>query len=234
MSLHIGAKVGEIAHTVLITGDPLRAKYYAETTLTNTICYNQIRGMFGFTGKYKGKSISIQGTGIGIPSTALYIHELIHSYGVRCIIRVGTCGAIRQDIKLGQVILANSSRTDSNTIHLLNKDKTFQPKADSSLLTKAQKSAIELRIQTITGNVFSTDLFYSDDDPVRWNESIHQGVIGVDMETSVLYALGEKYNIQCLSILTVSDNILTGECASSVEREMKTFDMIELALEIAE
>lgn len=233
MSLHIGAKVGEIARTVLITGDPLRAKYYAETMLTDTICYNQIRGMFGFTGTYKGKAISIQGTGIGIPSTALYIHELIHSYGVTCIIRVGTCGAIRKDIKLGQVILANGASTDSNAIHLITMGKTFQPREEAYLLAKAQQAGAALPIQTITGSIFSTDLFYSDDDPARWNEPIRQGVIGVDMETSVLYAMAEKYKIKCLSILTVSDNILTGETATAEERERKTSDMIKLALEIA-
>lgn len=233
MSLHIGAKIGEIAPTVLITGDPLRAKYYAEKMLTDIVCYNKIRGMLGFTGKFKNKILSIQGTGIGIPSTALYIHELIHTYGVTSIIRVGTCGALQKEVELGQVIVANHAWTDSNTVNLLGMDKAYLPKADLNLLAKAEICALDLGLTTVTGAVFSTDLFYSDDDPVRWNEPIRQGVIGVDMETSVLYTLAEKNKIKSLSILTVSDNILTGETATSEAREKKTNDMILLAMEIA-
>jgi purine-nucleoside phosphorylase len=231
MSIHIGAKVGEIASTVLITGDPLRAKYYAETMLTDFFCYNQVRGMFGYTGKYKSKRISIQGTGIGIPSTALYVHELIHSYRATCIIRVGTCGAIQEDIKLGQIILAKGAATDSKTtIH--SKNNKFEPLADPWLIQKAQETAYELGIFFRLGNIFSTDLFYSDN-PHRWAKYIRQGVLAVDMETSILYTMAEQNKIQSLSILTVSDNILTGEAASAEDREIKTLDMMRLALEIA-
>ena len=233
MSLHIGAQPGEIAPTVLITGDPLRAKYHAEKFLSDSFCYNHIRGMLGYTGMYRGKKISIQGTGIGIPSTALYVHELIHSYGVTCIIRVGTCGAIQQDIKLGEILLAEGAHSDSNVISVLSGDHNFKPVADTALLHKAQSAARNLGIATRSGKVFSTDLFYSDEDPGRWNEPLKAGVMGVDMETSVLYTMAAKYSLQSLSILTVSDNILTGETASAEDREMNTPAMIKLALEIA-
>jgi purine-nucleoside phosphorylase len=232
MSLHIGAKAGEIADTVLITGDPLRAKHYAEKLLVAPKGYNRIRGMLGYTGTYQNKSVSIQGTGIGIPSTALYVHELIHSYGVKRIIRVGTCGAIQKDIHLGQVLLANKSLTDSNAINLIAKHKTDETKADSELLQIAQATAHGLGISVRTGTIFSTDLFYSDDDATRWITPTQQGVLAVEMETSVLYALAEKNNIAALSILTVSDNILTGAVASAEDRETRTLDMIRLALEI--
>jgi purine-nucleoside phosphorylase len=230
MSLHIGAKPGDIAETVLITGDPLRAKHFAETTLTNPICYNTIRAMYGYTGTYNGTRVSIMGTGIGIPSTALYLHELIHSYGVKAIIRLGTCGAIQQNIALGQIIAADKSQTDSSAVAMISQ--TF-PKASETLLNLTKETASRLNVSVLTGSVFSTDLFYRDDDSTRWQEATKLGVLGVDMETSMLYAMGAKYNIQCLSILTVSDNILTGAITSAKDRETKTSTMLKLALEVA-
>lgn len=232
MSLHIKATPGEIAKTVLITGDPHRARHYAEKLLNNPFCYNQIRGMLGYTGTYGGQSVSIQGTGIGIPSTALYLHELIHSYGVRKIIRVGTCGAIQPQLELGQVILAEKSLTDSAAVNLLTKDADFEPCATTELMNEAKRKAKALGISIETGTIFSTDLFYSIDDPTRWHEPNAQGVLAVEMETSIVYTLATMNNIASLSILTVSDNIITGEIASAEDRETKTNDMIRLALEL--
>jgi purine-nucleoside phosphorylase len=231
MSLHIEARLGEIAETVLITGDPLRAKHFAETALDHAFCFNNIRAMYGYTGMYKENSISIMGTGIGIPSTALYMHELIQSYGVKNIIRLGTCGAIQRDIELGQIIVADKSQTDSNAVELLSQTST--PVASSLLLDRAKAAANMLGVSVMSGDVFSTDLFYRDDDATRWEIPSRQGVLGVDMETSMVYAMGMKYNIQCLSILTVSDNILTGSVTSAKDRETKTSAMLTLALEVA-
>jgi purine-nucleoside phosphorylase len=221
MSIHIGAKPGEIAETVLISGDPLRAKYVAEKMLTDVICYNEVRGMLGFTGLYNGKRVSVQGTGMGIPSTAIYVHELIHDYGVKKIIRIGTCGAIQPSLKLGQLKLANAAQTDSSTNQMHNKSMDFKPLASDTLLHKARETARNLAISVIEGTIFSTDTFYSDDEN-RWENLMKQGVLGVEMETSILYTLAAKYNIEALSILTVSDNIITKEYTSSLQREFFT------------
>ena len=231
MSLHIEADAGQIARTVLITGDPLRAKHHAEKFLLNPFCYNHIRGMLGYTGKYNDHDVSIQGTGIGIPSTALYMYELIHTYGVMCIIRVGTCGAIQKNIQLGQIILATAAITDSNTTLHYFKDPDFKPAPDPQLLQEAKDAARKVNVSILDGKVFSTDLFYSDQTH-RWDDSAQQGVLAVDMETSMVYTMAAKYDIRCLSILTVSDNILTGEAAPAKDRELETGDMVKLALEI--
>ncbi len=232
MSLHIEAKEGEIAETILITGDPLRAKHHAEALFENPYCYNRIRGMFGYTGTYQGKTISMQGTGMGIPSTALYIHELIQDYQVKCIIRVGTCGAVQKNIQLGQVILASESGTDSNVVkHYLSPSKQLA-QADPSLLNLAMKIAQTENVSITMGSVFSTDLFYSED-PHRYEQIVKDGVLAVDMETSMLYAMAGYFKVRSISLLTVSDNILTGEALSAKDREQFTTDMIKLALKLA-
>jgi purine-nucleoside phosphorylase len=232
MSLHIEAKSGEIAKTILITGDPLRAKHHAEAWLEKPFCYNRIRGMFGYTGTYLGKAISIQGTGMGIPSTALYIHELINEYKVTCIIRVGTCGAIQKNSSLGQVILATESGTDSSVVTQYLTPSLRNSQADSSLINQAKEIAQTENIPITTGSVFSTDLFYSED-PHRYEQVIKDGVLAVDMETSMLYAMSAYFNVRSISLLTVSDNIITGKALSAEDREKHTTDMIKLALKIA-
>jgi purine-nucleoside phosphorylase len=232
MSLHIEAKEGEIAKTVLITGDPLRAKHHAETWLEKPFCYNQIRGMFGYTGKYQGKTISIQGTGMGIPSTALYLHELIRGYHATCVIRVGTCGAIQKNIQLGQVILAMESGTDSGVVKQYLPPPLRNAVADPSLASLAKETALRENVSLLTGSVFSTDLFYSED-PHRYEQIVKEGVLAVDMETSMLYAMASYFNVRSISLLTVSDNIVTGEALSAKDRERYTTDMIKLALKIA-
>jgi purine-nucleoside phosphorylase len=232
MSLHIGASAGAVAPTILITGDPLRAKHFAETSLKEVDCFNRIRGMFGYTGFYNSTRISIMGTGIGIPSTALYVHELIHTYQVKNIIRLGTTGAIQSQCALGDLILGDHAQTDSSAVAFVNN----QPKqiASTKLLKQAQLSAHQLQLPVQTGGVYSTDLFYRDDDATRWIAPAQQGMLAVDMETAMLYAMGTKHQVDCLAILTVSDNIITGAVSTASDRETKPMQMLRLALTLAE
>jgi purine-nucleoside phosphorylase len=217
---------------VLITGDPLRARYIAETILTEVNCYNEIRGMLGYTGLYKGKRVSVQGTGIGIPSTALYLHELIHEYGVQKVIRMGTCGGIQPDLQLHQLILVTEAYTDSTTNLLYQTDLNAPAKANSALLQQAKEIALQLSISVIEGPVFSTDLFYNDD-AHRWDKWQRRGLLAIEMESSILYNMAAKNNIQALSILSVSDNVITHTATSPDEREQAKTEMIDLAMELA-
>lgn len=232
MSLHIGANPGDVAETVLISGDPLRAKYVTEKMLTDVVLYNEVRGMFGFTGNYNGKRVSVQGTGMGIPSTAIYVHELIHDFRVKKIIRIGTCGAIQSHLKLGQLILAEAAHTDSHTNLNFTNSMEDAPEADQELLTQAKEAAQRQGIPVLIGKIFSTDTFYSND-ATRWDKWIKQGVLGVEMESSMLYALASKNNVKAVTILTVSDNIITKEYSSAKDREQASLEMMRLALEVA-
>lgn len=232
MSLHVGAKPGDIAETVLISGDPLRAKYVTEKMLSDVILYNEVRGMYGFTGMYQGKRVSIQGTGMGIPSTAIYVHELIHNFHVKKIIRIGTCGAIQSRLKLGQLILAEAAHTDSATNLLYMKSMDEAPAANRELLSRAIEVAQKQGIAVLTGKIFSTDTFYHDDTN-RWDKWISNGVLGVEMESSIIYALAQKHSVKALTILSVSDNIITKEYSSAKDREQASLEMMKLALEIA-
>lgn len=231
-SFHIGAKVGDIAETVLLPGDPLRAKYVAENFLENPVCYNEVRNMFGFTGLYKGKKVSIQGSGMGMGSAAIYINELISTYGAKNIIRVGTCGAIQKNIKLGQVLLAMSASGDSSGNASLFKGLHYAATADFDLLLKAYEISQKLNIPTMQGSVFSTDTFY-DDVPERWDVWEKHGIIGVEMESQILFTVAKRLGAKALSILTVSDNIITGEASDAKDREQSYMDMMKIALELA-
>lgn len=232
MSLHLEARKGDIAESVLIPGDPLRAKYVAENLLENANCYNEVRGMYGYTGTYKGKRVSLQGGGMGMASTSIYVNELISEYGVKKVIRVGTCGSVQKDMKIGQVILGSAGSTDSNINKLIFHGMDYAPVADFSLLKAAHDVAQNLNIDTLVGNIFSTDTFYKTD-PNRWDVWAEHGILGVEMETAILYTLAAKFNVKALSILTVSDNIITGEGASAKEREQSYMDMMKIALEVA-
>ncbi len=229
MSIHIGAKPGEIAETVLLPGDPLRAKFVAENLLEDARCYNQVRGMYGYTGTYKGLPISIQGTGMGIPSISIYVHELIQEYGVKNLIRVGTCGCIQKSLDLGQVLLAIGACTDSMTNDVTFNGLHYAPTANYHLLSKAYQVAESLGINCVVGNIFSTDLFYLDD-PNRYQALIDHGVLAVDMETSALYTLAARSQINAMSILTVSDNIITGARSTAQDRQEKFMNMMKVAL----
>jgi len=229
MSIHIAAKPGEIAETVLLPGDPLRARHVAETLFEEVVCYNQVRGMYGYTGTYQGQRVSIQGSGMGIPSLSIYVHELIHEYGVKNLVRVGTCGAIQSNLELGQVLLAMGGCSDSMTNPLFFGQLQYAPIADFELLTAAFEAARNQDISCLVGNIYSTDLFYLDN-PKRYDPLIDHGVLAVDMETSALYTLAAKSGVKALSILTVSDNIITGKFSSSQERQEKFMDMMQIAL----
>ncbi|RSD26251.1 purine-nucleoside phosphorylase [Mesobacillus subterraneus] len=231
MSVHIGAKENEIAETVLLPGDPLRAKYIAETFLEDAQLYNEVRNMFGYTGTYKGKRISVQGTGMGVPSISIYINELMNSYNVQNLIRVGTCGAIQKDVKVRDVILAMSSSTDSQMNRLTFGGVDYAPTADFDLLYKAYNTGLEKGLNLKVGNVFTADQFYNDNAELeKWAQ---YKILAVEMETTALYTLAAKYDRKALSILTVSDHILTGEETTSEERQTTFNDMIEVALEAA-
>lgn len=232
-SVHIEAKKGEIAETILLPGDPLRAKFVADNLLEDAVCYNRVRNMLGFTGTYNGKRVSIQGTGMGMGSTAIYVNELINTYDVKNLIRVGTCGAIQTKLSVGQVILAMSAsgdsganRSDFNGLH-------YAATADFGLLQKAYEAAQRLKVDTIQGSIFSTNTFYDYNTPNRWDIWERHGVLGVEMETQILFTLAKRFDAKALSILTVSDNIRTGVAASAKDREQSYMDMMKIALELA-
>ncbi|MEH7387580.1 purine-nucleoside phosphorylase [Bacillus sp. JJ1521] len=231
MSTHIGAKQGDIAETVLLPGDPLRAKYIAENFFENVKCYNEVRGMLGFTGTYKGKRVSVQGTGMGVPSISIYIHELMNEYGVQNLIRVGTCGAIQKDVKVRDVILAMTSSTNSQMNRINFGTVDFAPTASFDLLKKAYDAGIEKGLKLKVGNVFTSDVFYNENAELeKWAQ---YGILAVEMETTALYTLAAKFGRNALSVLTVSDHILTGEETTAEERQTTFNDMIEVALEAA-
>mgnify|MGYP005726799597 CR=1 FL=1 len=230
MSIHIGAKDGEIAESILLPGDPMRAKFVAENLLENAVCYNQVRGMLGFTGEYKGKRVSVQGTGMGIPSISIYAHELISEYKVKNLIRIGTCGSILPELHLRDVILAMSASTDSHINRLRFNGMDYAPTASFSLLKKAYDAATARGSDVHVGNILSTDTFYNDE-PDSWKHWAEYGVLGLEMETAALYTLAAKFNANALSVLTVSDDIVRHEIATSEEREKTFTQMVEIALE---
>ena len=230
MSVHIAAKNGEIADTVLLPGDPKRAKWIAENFLENAVCYTDIRGMLGFTGTYKGKRISVQGTGMGIPSMSIYITELMKDYGVKNLIRVGSAGSYQEDVKIRDIVVALSTSTDSNINNRRFKGASFAPTVNFDLLSKVLKTAEEKNIKIKAGNILTSDEFYNDD-PSYFKKWAEFGVLAVEMETAALYTLASKYKAKALSILTISDSLVSPEITSSEEREKTFNEMIELALE---
>jgi purine-nucleoside phosphorylase len=233
MSIHIGAKKGEVAKTILLPGDPMRARFIAETYLENPSCYNQVRGMYGYTGTYKGKRVSVQGTGMGMPSLSIYVNELIRDYGVENLIRVGSCGSFNEKAGIRDVILAIGACSNSKINSLRFNGQDYAPTANFELLTRAYNVAKEKGIDVKVGNILSSDLFYGDD-PDSWKVWSKYGVLAVEMESAELYTLAAKYGVRALSILTVSDSIVTGEATTSEEREKTFTEMMEIALELAE
>ncbi len=231
-SLHLEAKIGDIAETVLLPGDPLRAKFVAENFLTDVVCYNKVRGMYGFTGTYNGQRISVQGTGMGMGSAGIYVHELINTYKVKNLIRVGTCGAIQPNLDLGQVILAMSASGDADANMLHFKGMHYAATADFDLLMQAYNIAKKLKIKTVQGSIFSSNTFY-DVEPNRWDIWQKHGVLGVDMESQILFTIAKRFDAKALSLLTVSDNIVTGTSSSQQDRERTFNDMMKIALQLA-
>lgn len=229
MTVHIEANKGEVAETVLLPGDPLRAKYIAETFLEGAVCYNQVRGMLGFTGTYEGKRVSIQGTGMGMPSASIYIHELINEYGAKNLVRVGSCGAIQKDVQIRDVIIAQAACSDSAMNHNLAAGVNYAPVGNFDLIRRAYDLGAAEGLRLRVGNVFSSDVFYSDSlDTLK--KLGQYGVLAVEMETAALYTLAAKFGVRALSLLTVSDHVMTGEQTSPLERQTTFNQMIEVAL----
>lgn len=231
MSIHINAKDGEIADIVLLPGDPLRAKFIAETFLENPVQYNDVRNIFGYTGTYKGHRVSVQGTGMGVPSISIYATELLKDYGCKKLIRVGTAGALKRDVKVRDVVLAQGATTDSKMNEIQFGGLDYAPIADFDLLLKAYNAGKEAGLNLRVGNVYTADLFYGEKNP---NELLADyGVLAVEMETAALYTLAAKYDAQALSVLTISDHLITGEATSSEERQSTFKEMMVVALEAA-
>ncbi|MEH0156067.1 purine-nucleoside phosphorylase [Limibacter armeniacum] len=232
MSIHIGANPGDIAEVVLMPGDPLRAKFIAENYLENPVQYNNVRGMLGFTGTYKGHRISVQGSGMGIPSIGIYAHELITEFGVRKLIRVGSCGSFQPHVKIRDIVFAMSASTDSSLNKNAFRGMDFAPTADFGMLMKAYETATEKGIKPHVGNILSSDVFYGDD-PDEWKRWAKYGVLAVEMETTALYSIASKLRAKAMTILTVSDSLVTSEETTSEERQNSFTEMMEIALEVA-
>lgn len=233
MSTHIGAKPGEIAERVLMPGDPLRAKWIAENYLTDAKCYSTVRNMFGFTGTYQGVPVSIQGSGMGMPSASIYAHELINEYGAKTLIRVGSCGALAESLNLRDVIAAIGSSTDSN----MNRQRfdgliDYAPVADFGLLRKAVEVAEARGIEMKVGPILAADAFYTDR-PDLYDRLADYGVLAVEMESAALYTIAARFGARALTILTVSDHIKRGEATTAQEREQTFSQMVEVALDTA-
>jgi purine-nucleoside phosphorylase len=227
---HIEAQQGDFAETVLMPGDPLRAKYIAENFLDDAKCVTRVRNMFGYTGTYKGKPISVMGSGMGIPSVSIYATELYKDYGVEKIIRIGSCGAVRDDIKLRDIVIGMAASTDSNVNRQRFNNVDFAACADFSLLKSVVDTAEKLNMPVRVGNIFTADLFYTPQ-PEMFKTMENHGILAVEMEAAGLYGVAAEYGKKALTVLTVSDHIKSGEQTTADERETTFKDMMELTLE---
>ena len=227
---HLSAKPGDVAETVLMPGDPLRAKFIAENFLDSPVLYNEVRGMLGYTGTYKGKRVSVQGSGMGQPSIGIYAHELYSQYGVKNIIRVGTAGAFHPDLKIGDMVIGMGACTNSAFASQFNLPGSFAPIASYDLLTKATAAAKAKGIHFTVGNILSSDTFYCFDETAagRWRD---MGILCVEMEAAALYMTAAWLKKEALCILTISDHVFTGESADSMTRQTAFTGMMETALE---
>ncbi|WP_058234691.1 purine-nucleoside phosphorylase [Devriesea agamarum] len=221
-----------IAETILLPGDPLRAKFIAETYLDNPRCFNEVRNMLGYTGTYKGREVSVMGSGMGIPSISLYSYELIHMFGVKNLIRVGSCGAMQENLNLYDVVIAQGACTDSNYLAQFNLPGTFAPLSSYTLLEQAKRAADAKNAPVHVGNVLSSDVFYGADADA-WKRWASMGVLAVEMESAGLFANAAAAGVQALGIFTVSDNLVTSAVTTPEERQTAFTSMIEIALEIA-
>lgn len=232
MSIHIDAEKNDIAENILLPGDPLRAKFAAETFLKDAKCINQVRGMLGFTGTYQGKRITIIGSGMGQASLGIYVNELIKDYSAKKIIRIGTCGSYQGDVKIKDIVLAQSASTDANHNRLNFNGNDYSACSSFDLLHHAYRVAKEKGIKPHVGNILSSDSFYPFDDKCeQWKKWAKFGVLAVEMESNALYTLGALYGVQTLSVLTVSDSLVTGESTSKLERQNTFNHMCEIALQ---
>lgn len=229
MSAHILAKNSQIAETVLMPGDPLRAKYIAENFLDNPICYNEIRAMYGYTGTYKGMPVSVQGSGMGMPSMGIYSYELIKEFGVKNLIRIGTAGSFHDHVKVRDIVMGVSASTDSNYVHCFGLPGTYAPTADFDLLLRAKSTADKLGIPVHAGNILSGDVFYEEGSD-WWKSWAKMGCLAVEMEAAALYMNAARLGAKALTILTISNHFITEEETTAAEREKTFTDMMEIAL----
>ena len=233
MSTHINAaNKGDIAESILLPGDPLRAKYIAENFLDNAVCYTEIRNMYGYTGTYRGVPVSVQGTGMGMPSMGIYSWELITEYGVQNLIRIGTAGSFHEDIKIKDVVLGIAASTDSNYQHAFDIPGNFAPNASWELLKKAMEVNKDLGLSVTAGNIVSCDVFY-ETEPDWWKKWAKMGVMAVEMEAAALYINAAYNGVNALAMMTITDHFVTGEKATTEERTTANDDMVRLALGIA-
>lgn len=229
---HIGAKLGEIAKTVLMPGDPLRAKFIADNFLEEVVQFNSIRNMFGYTGTYKGKRISVMGGGMGMPSIGIYSYELFNFYGVDNIIRIGTAGSLSEKLQLRDVVIGLGASTNSNYAAQYNLPGTFAPIASFDLVSSAVEAAKAKNINVVVGNILSSDTFYCADKTAtdKWRS---MGILAVEMEAAALYMNAAEAGKNALCLLTISDSVLTGESLSAEDRQTSFTEMMKIALEIA-
>ena len=232
MSIHIGAEPGQIAETVLMPGDPYRARWAAETFLDDAECVNEVRGMLGFTGTWNGHRVTIQGSGMGMPSLSIYANELIRDYGARTLIRIGSCGAMQRDIALRDVVLAMTASTLSTPSRGVFRELNYAPCADFGLLRAAWEAARAKGAAVHAGGIYSSDVFY-DERPDLNEELARHGTLAVEMEAAELYTLAARHRRRALAVLTVSDQLVTGEALTAAERERGFARMVEIALEAA-
>lgn len=232
MTIHIGAEKGEIAEVVLMPGDPYRAKWAAETFLKDAVCVNQVRGMLGFTGTWNGHRVTIQGSGMGMPSMSIYANELIRDFDVQTLIRIGSCGAMQPHVNLRDLILATTASTVATPSSTIFKELNFAPCADFTLLEKAVKTARTKDVGVHVGGIYSSDTFY-DERPDLNEEMQRHGILGVEMEAAELYTLAARYGRRALAVMTVSDHLLTKEELPADQRERSFADMIDVALNAA-
>lgn len=232
MSTHINAaNKGDIAESILLPGDPLRAKFIAENYLNNPVCFNEIRGMLGYTGTYKGVPVSVMGTGMGMPSMGIYSWELITEYDVQNLIRIGTAGSFHEDIKIKDLVIGMSASTDSNYIHAFDVPGNYAPCASWELMSKARDASEKLNIPFKAGNIVSCDVFYEFGD--WWKRWAKMDVMAVEMEAAALYMNAAYNHVNAMAMMTISDHFVTGERSTAEERQKSFTDMMELALEIA-
>ncbi|MBY6056276.1 purine-nucleoside phosphorylase [Leisingera daeponensis] len=232
MTIHIGAAPGDIAETVLMPGDPYRAKWAAETFLQDARLVNEVRGMLGYTGTWNGHRVTIQGSGMGMPSLSIYANELIRDYGAKTLIRIGSCGGMQDKVKVRDVILAMTASTVNSPSSGIFRELNFAPCADWGLLQAAAQAAGKRDVATHIGGIYSSDVFY-DERPDLNEQMVRHGILGVEMEAAELYTLAARHGCRALAVLTVSDHLGTGEALPSDQRERSFGDMVEIALEAA-
>lgn len=232
MTIHIGAKSGDIAETVLLPGDPYRAKWAAETFLKDVRLVNEVRGMLGFTGTWNGHKVTIQGSGMGMPSLSIYVNELIRDYDAKTLIRIGSCGGMQDEVALRDVILAMTASTLGTPSRGIFRELSFAPSADWSLLHAAAHAAEAKGTPSHVGGIYSSDVFY-DERPDLNEQMVRHGILGVEMEAAELYTLAARYKRRALAVLTVSDHLITGDSLPSDQRETSFADMVEIALTAA-